>query len=71
MMLTIDQINERDAEWLADSEPVAPQGLHVRFEPYPHLRDDGGAIISSDLIDFGKTAFILKAVAEKIAREAA
>jgi len=42
---------------------VAPVGLVVALEPYPHLRDEGGCILARDYVDMSKLAWIMDAIA--------
>lgn len=44
----------------------APKNLRVERDPYPHLRDDDGCVLSRDFVDEDKMAFILNAVEEQI-----
>lgn len=47
----------------------SPINLRIEHQPYPHLRDDEGAILARDYIHLDKMEFILEAVKEKIASE--
>lgn len=47
---------------LSGVEAVRPKNLRVASYPYPHLRDDEGAVIARDFMHLGKLAFILDAM---------
>ncbi len=52
---------------LRSIEPIAPVNLRIEPEPYPHLRDDEGCILSRDFGNWEKVSFILRAVDAAIA----
>lgn len=54
-----------------EDAPRPPKGLYVALDPYPHLRDEDGCVLARDYFQANKLNFILQAVQEKIAADAA